>query len=267
MPELPEVTTIREQLKRSVVNKRIKEVIIKDKRLVKEIPPQKFKSKLKGQIIKEVLRRGKVLILKLNERLYLVIHLRISGWLMLSKKEEQHARVIFVLSDKRLLSFCDMRALGEVKLVEDWKQLPIIKSMGPEPFEIKKEKFIELFKNRKAMVKPLLMDQRFIAGIGNIYAQEALFCAGIHPEKKASSIKKERLGKLYDCLITILKAAITKRGSSSNTYRQLSGEQGGYIPLLKVYQREDERCLRCKTLIKRKVTGSRGTYFCPRCQR
>ena len=267
MPELPEVTTIREQLERSVVSKRIKEVIVKDKRLIKEIPPQKFKSGLKGQTIKEILRRGKVLILKLNERLYLVIHLRISGWLMLSKKKEQHARVIFTLSDKKLLSFCDMRALGEVKLVEDWRQLPIIKAMGPEPFEIKKEKFIELFKNRKAMVKPLLMDQRFLAGIGNIYAQEALFCAGVHPERKASSIKKERLEKLYDCLITILKAAITKKGSSANTYRQINGEQGGYIPLLKVYQREDEHCFRCKTLIKRKVTGARGTYFCPRCQR
>jgi len=267
MPELPEVTTITSQLKGSVVNKKIKDVIIKDKRLIKAIPPKKFKSKIKGKTIKDILRRGKVLVLKLDQKLFFVIHLRISGWLMLSKKEEQYARVILALSDNKLLNFCDMRALGEIKLVEDWRKLPIIKTMGPEPLEIKKENFIELFKNRKAMIKPLIMDQKFLAGLGNIYAQEALFCAGINPERKASSIKKEKLEKLYDCLISILKTAITKKGSSSNTYRQLDGAQGSYIPLLKVYQREAQPCFRCKTLIKRKVTASRGTYFCPQCQR
>ena len=267
MPELPEVTTITSQLKGSGVNKKIKDVIIKDKRLIKAISPKKFKSKLKNQIIRDIFRRGKVLILKLNERLFLVIHLRISGWLMLSEKEEKHARVSFLLSDERLLSFCDMRALGEVRLVEDWRKLPIIKTMGPEPFEIKKNEFAKLFKNRGAMIKPLIMDQKFLAGLGNIYAQEALFCAGIHPERKANSIRKEKLEKLHDCIISILKEAINKKGSSANTYRQLDGEKGGYIPLLKVYQRKGECCFRCKTLIKRKVIGSRGTCFCPHCQK
>ncbi|UCG35883.1 MAG: hypothetical protein JSW17_03775 [Candidatus Omnitrophota bacterium] len=139
--------------------------------------------------------------------------------------------------------------------------------MGPEPLEIKKENFLALFKNRKAMVKPLIMDQRFLAGVGNIYAQEALFCAGIHPERKANSIKKEKLEKLYECLISILRVAINKKGSSANTYRQLDGTQGSYIPLLKVYQREDEPCFKCKAPIRRKVMSSRGTYFCLRCQR
>ncbi|UCG34623.1 MAG: hypothetical protein JSW17_03770 [Candidatus Omnitrophota bacterium] len=117
MPELPEVATIRAQLKRSVLNKRIKEVIIKDKRLIKGIPPQTFKSKIKGKTIKDILRRGKVLVLKLDQKLFLVIHLRISGWLMLSRKEERCARVILALSDNKLLNFCDMRALGDIKVV------------------------------------------------------------------------------------------------------------------------------------------------------
>jgi formamidopyrimidine-DNA glycosylase len=267
MPELPEVETIRLQLKKEIYNKKIKEVIIKDKRLIKDISPQKFKSQLEGKAVKEVLRRGKLLIIKLEEKLFLIIHLRISGWLILSGEVEEFSRVIFKFSDLKLLNFCDQRVLGEIRLIEDWHNLPIIKAMGPEPFELKREDFIKLFEGKKTKIKPLLMDQSFLAGVGNVYAQETLFCAGIHPERRADSLEKEELGKVYKCLLAILKEAITEKGSSVDTYRQINGMPGNYVPFLKVYQREEESCLRCKAPIKRKSVGGRGTYFCPSCQK
>ncbi len=267
MPELPEVETIRKQLEDEVVNRKIKEVIVKDKRIIKGITPQNFKSNIEGKSIKEILRRGKVLIIKLDKSLFIVIHLRISGWIILSRNEEKFSRVIFKLSDGRLLNFCDARVLGEIKLVNDWYSLGIVKEMGPEPLQLKREEFIKLFKGKKTKVKPLLMDQAFLAGIGNVYAQESLFCAGIHPERLASSLTDEELGRIYGCLISILKEAIKRKGSSVDTYRQIDGKEGEYVPFLKVYQREGQPCVRCKSSIKRKIIGGRGTYFCPYCQK
>ena len=267
MPELPEVESIRRQLKSEASHKKIKEVIIKDKRLIKDISGRKFSRIVEGKTIKDVLRRGKLLILKLEEQLFLTIHLRISGWIILGKEIEKSARVILRLSDTRSLNICDSRVLGEIRLSDNWHNLPIIKKMGPEPLGLGRREFIKLFEGRKAKIKPLLMDQHLLAGIGNIYAQEALFCAGIHPERKAGLIKKEHLGRVYDCLHVILKEAIKRNGSSIDTYRRIDGEKGGYKPFLKVYQRENAPCLKCKAFIKRGVIGGRGTYFCPACQK
>lgn len=266
MPELPEVETIKEQLRSKVLNKRIKGVSVRDKRLLKGVSVKKFKSQLEGKTIKDIIRRGKVLILKLEENLFLILHLRISGWIIAGKKEAAFSRVILVLSDNTHLQFCDARALGEIRIIDDWQQLSIIQTMGPEPLTLQKKEFTALFKDKKTRIKPLLMDQRFLAGIGNMYAQESLFCAGIYPEKSAQRLHAGELGKLYECLLTILRTAIRKQGSSVNTYRQINGNEGGYVPFLKVYQREGKLCIRCKTLIRRKTIGGRGTYFCPRCQ-
>ena len=266
MPELPEVETICLQLKEKILNKKIEDVIVKDKRVIKGISSQCLQKEVKGGVIKDILRRGKVLIILLDKNKSLVVHLRISGWLILSENIEKFARVVFKLDDRRILNFCDRRVLGEIKLVEDWRTLSIIKQMGPEPLSLSKEEFIALFTSKKTKIKPLLMDQEFIAGVGNVYAQESLFCAGIHPERRVDKLKKEELEKLYSCLISILKEAIKRKGSSVDSYRQIDGKEGEYIPFLKVYQRENEACLVCKTPIKRKVIGGRGTYFCPRCQ-
>jgi formamidopyrimidine-DNA glycosylase len=267
MPELPEVETIRLQLKKEILDKRIKEVIIKDERLIKGCPPKDFESRVEGKVIKDILRRGKVLIVKLEEDLFLALHLRLTGWLILSKEEEKFSRVIFKLSDNRFLNFCDQRVLGEIRLIDDWQKLPMIKEMGPEPLELKKEDFIKLFEGKKTKIKPLLMDQAFLAGVGNVYAQEALFCAGVHPERRTDRLEREELGKIYSCLISILKDAIRKKGSSVDTYRQIDGRVGEYVPFLKVYQREGKPCLRCKKPLKRKIIGGRGTCFCPNCQK
>jgi len=267
MPELPEVETIRLQLAKEVVTKTIKEVIVRDKRIIKGISSERFSAQVKGKTIKDILRRGKVLIIKLGESLYLIIHLRISGWLELSDKEEKSSRIILKLSGGKFLNFCDQRVLGEARLIDDWHNLPIIKEMGPEPFEIKKSEFVKLFEGKRTKIKPLLMDQKFIAGIGNLYAQEALFAARINPEQGADKLDKAQLELLFDCLRSILKKAIKSRGSSVDSYRQLDGDQGSYASSLKVYQREKEPCVVCKTPLKRKAIAGRGTCFCPQCQK
>ncbi len=266
MPELPEVETIRRQLEDTLKGKKVIDVVVKDKRIVKGIDASSFKLKVKGNLFQEILRRGKVLIVKLKDKLYLVFHLRISGWIIVSRQEEKFSRVIFKFSDGSFLNFCDSRALGEVRLVNDWQKLPIIKEMGPEPFDLKPGQFLSLFKEKKTKIKPLLMDQKFLAGVGNVYAQEALFCAGIHPERRTDRISEGEYKKLFQCLISILKKAIEKKGSSVDTYRQIDGKEGGFVPFLKVYQREGKPCIKCKTPIKRKMIGGRGTYFCPHCQ-
>jgi len=266
MPELPEVETITGQLTKEISDKKIVEVIIARKKLIKEIPPQTFQSKIEGKSIKEVSRRGKVIIIKLEDKLFLIFHLRISGWLILSKKIEKFSAVAFRFKDNKLLNFCDTRLFGEIRLIDNWQKLPFIKKMGPEPLNLNKRQFIKLFTGKKAKIKPLLMNQEFLAGVGNIYAQESLFCAGIHPERSADTLKREELEKIYHCLLSILKEAIKKKGTSVDTYRQINGKDGGYVPFLKVYRRENKPCLNCKTLIERRVIAGRGTYLCPHCQ-
>lgn len=267
MPELPEVETIKLQLQKHILNKTIKDVHIIDSRLIKGISPRRFAAQVKEKRIRDVFRRGKVLIIKLDEGLFLTFHLRISGWIMVSAQEEKCARVVFILADKKRMTFCDARALGEIRLAGDWRALPFIQSMGPEPLTLNVEEFIQLCAQRKAKIKPLLMTQTFLAGIGNIYAQEALFCAGIHPERSAYSLTKRELGKLHQCLITVLRCAIEKKGSSISTFRHTDGENGDFASCFKVYQRKDQECSRCQAAIQREIIGGRGTYFCPQCQK
>ena len=266
MPELPEVETIKRQLTRKISSKKITEVIISREKLIKEIPPQTFQVRVEGKSIKEVSRRGKVLIIKLEDKLFIIFHLRISGWLTLSEKIENFSAVAFRFADNKLLNFCDPRLFGEIRLIDNWQKLPFIEKMGPEPLNLSEEEFIGIFQGKKAKIKPLLMDQKFLAGIGNIYANEALFCAGIHPERKANTLEREELKKVYHCLLSILKDAIKKKGTSVDTYRQINGRNGGYAPFLKVYGRKNKPCFNCKTPISRKVIAGRGTYLCPHCQ-
>jgi len=267
MPELPEVETIKRQLSRTIVNKTMISVSAPDPRVIKDISLRSFKAKLKNKKIKEIIRRGKVLIFNLEDEFFLVFHLRIAGWIMLSSRTEHCARVIFHLSSGKDLTFCDSRVLGEVRLVKDWKQLPIIRTMGPEPEDITGKQFAALLKKRKAQIKPLLLDQRFIAGIGNIYAQEALFCAQIDPERRADTIPGKKAEKLHACLKKILKQAIARKGSSINTFRQTDGKSGGMAECFSVYQRKGEPCPVCGRPLHKKNIGGRGTCFCPCCQK
>lgn len=266
MPELPEVETIKRELLKSVLNKKIVDIVINNPKVIKEIQPKKFSSQIKKSRIKNILRKGKVLILELSKGISLVIHLRMTGQLIFPGSGAK-SRVSFVFSDKKSLDFNDSRLLGEIRLLDDWRCLKFIRELGPEPFDLKQEEFSKMLEGKKTKIKPLLMDQRFISGIGNLYAAEALFRARIHPERSALSLSDRQKKLLFKAIKDTLKEAIKYGGSSVDQYLRVSGKKGNYATRHRVYDRKDEPCFTCKAPIKRIAQGGRGTYFCSKCQK
>lgn len=267
MPELPEVETIKRELEKAVLGKKIVEVKISNPRVIKE--PKKredFLKGLKNAAIKSIVRKGKLLILELSSGKSLTIHLKMTGQLIYPADSRQ-SRVSFKLSDNKWLDFNDRRLLGELRLVNDWTSLRFVKELGVEPFDLDAEKFKQMLVGKNTRIKPLLMDQAFIAGVGNLYAAEALFRAGIHPRRRASDLTEAEKEALFKEINSVLKEAIKYKGSSVDQYVQLSGKAGDYARHHKVYGREGQPCFVCKTPIKRISLGGRGTYFCPACQK
>ncbi|RKY39822.1 MAG: formamidopyrimidine-DNA glycosylase [Candidatus Omnitrophota bacterium] len=267
MPELPEVETIRRDLEKVVVGKRIKEARIGSAKVIKEPDVKDFVQKIANRQIKEVFRRGKVLIFGLSTQ-YLVIHLRMTGQIIYGEREEE-SRISFLLSDGRYLNFLDQRLMGEVRLVDNWQEICFIRQMGPEPLEeeFTLKRFEEMIKGKKSKIKPLLMDQSFIAGIGNLYAVEILFRAGINPLRPANDLSLAEIKRLFSAIKEVLREGIEYRGSSVDTYRDAYGRKGGFEQRLCVYAREGQPCVKCAKPIKRVNLAGRGTYFCPLCQK
>ncbi|MDD3296297.1 MAG: DNA-formamidopyrimidine glycosylase [Candidatus Omnitrophica bacterium] len=267
MPELPEVETIKRELGKAVLGKKITKVFVINPKVIKEPSPAKFQKAITGATIKSILRKAKLLVIELSNRKFLTIHLKMAGQLIYPGKGSKSTRIAFKLSNGKTLDFNDGRLFAELRIVDDWKELKFIKTLGPEPFGISLGEFKEMVSSRKTKIKPLLLDQKFISGIGNIYANEALFRAKINPARPANSLSAEETKLLLDELKKTLKEAIRCKGSSVDQYLQLSGARGSYAKYHKVYDRKDEPCLRCKTHIKRIRLAGRGTYFCPRCQK
>lgn len=265
MPELPEVETIKRDLSKKITNKKIVDITISKPKLIKEPSINLFKKNLVGEKIQEVKRIAKLLIIKFNEDKFLIIHLRISGWLLYGEADPR-ARVIFKLSDGKFLNYMDQRVLGELRLRKNYKELKFIKTLGPEPFSMSLEYFKKLLQERNTKIKVLLLNQTLIAGIGNIYAQEALFLAKIDPRRQAKSLKKSEVERLYEKTISVLKEAIKHKGSSVDSYRDLNGDRGGMEKRLKVYSRKGKPCLICNKPIAKIALSGRGTCFCPHCQ-
>lgn len=270
MPELPEIETIKRELKRTLLGKKIVGVLIRDCRPIQDQSKQKFANRIKGTRIKAIFRRGKALIFKLlgpkGNVSFLVMHLRMSGQLIYPGNNSK-ARVSFRLSKGIYLDFNDQRCLGEIMLLDDWRQLPFFKRMGPEPFTMNNRDFSERLSARNAKIKSLLMNQSFIAGIGNIYAAEALFKAKIAPFRKAQTLSHKEAGRLFKSIVAVLTAAINRGGSSIDQYVRSNGKKGGYAQKHKLYDREGKPCFLCQSRIKRTTLAGRGTYFCPRCQK
>lgn len=266
MPELPEVETIKRELEKAVLGKKITDVIINNPKVIKEPKKEDFVKGLKGKTIKSILRKGKLLILELSSGKSLTMHLKMTGQLIYPGNAE-HSRASFKLSDGKILDFNDRRLLGELRLVDDWQSLKFVKELGPEPFDLTMSEFKQMLADRKTKIKPLLMNQTFISGVGNLYAAEALFKAKIHPEKSASALSDKEKELLFKEIKDVLTEATHHKGSSVDQYVQLSGRPGEYVKYHKVYNREGEPCAICKTLIKKITLGGRGTYFCPKCQR
>lgn len=266
MPELPEVETIKRELEKAVLGKKIAKVSIINPKVIKEPPPKEFQKEITGATIKSILRKAKLLIIELSNGKFLAIHLKMSGQLIYPGKNSKLTRVIFNLSNGKTLDFNDGRLFAELRLVDDWQKLKFIQRLGPEPFAITLEQFKEMLSKKKTKIKPLLLDQTFISGIGNIYANEALFRAKVRPARPANSLSEKEKELLFTQIQETLKEAIAHKGSSVDQYVQLSGENGGYAKYHKVYAREKAPCLKCKTPIQRVALGGRGTYFCPHCQ-
>ena len=266
MPELPEVETIKRELVKVILGKKIREVCVHNPKVIREPAVEKFKKGISGATIKNILRRAKVLILELSSGKSLVIHLKMSGQLIFPGTGKD-SRVSFRLSDGKTLDFNDQRLFAELRLLDDWRNLKFIRGLGPEPFDLTEEKFKEMLGKKKTKIKPLLMDQTFISGIGNLYAAEMLFRARINPARPAVSLSGKEKAILFKEIKKTLAEAIKCKGSSVDQYVQLSGQPGDYAKYHKVYDRKGEPCAVCKTPIKRITLGGRGTYFCAKCQK
>jgi formamidopyrimidine-DNA glycosylase len=275
MPELPEVQTIVNQLNRTIAGKEIKAVDVLFAKPIKGVSAEEFKRKIAGEKIKKFFRRAKLVVAELSGGFNLLFHLKLTGRLLLLKENEpttKHTHIIFHLSGGEKLVFEDFRKFGYVKFVksDELEELFRKEKYGPEPFSknFTLDKFKELLgKKPNAKIKPLLMDQTFIAGVGNIYAQESCFCARILPMRKVGTLTDKEISDLYHCLLKILEAAIQKKGSSVDAYLTIYGKEGEYVPLLKVYGRGGEKCLRCGATLKEIRLGGRGTVYCPKCQK
>ncbi len=271
MPELPEVETIKRQLSRKILGKRIKSVDVNLEKIIK-LPVKEFKKIVTGAKIKRIVRRAKLLIFNLDNNYSLIIHLKMSGQLIIDGEKTKHSHLVYYFDDNTFLIHNDFRQFGFIKVVpqKELNNYLAKEKYGPEP--LTKEFTLNLFENlldkrKRSKIKPLLMDQKFIVGIGNLYADEILFFAKVLPTRIAKTLKKSEIKKIYQGIKKILPAAISKRGSSADAYLDAKGKKGGYMPLIKVYQRENKPCYICKTKIKRIKINSRSAHFCPRCQR
>jgi formamidopyrimidine-DNA glycosylase len=272
MPELPEVEVIRQDLARRVVGRRIRRVEITEPRLTRRRgTPRRVEMALAGHSVKALRRRGKCFVFNLGQD-SLVIRLGMTGQLLWRQGDEdvrpdRHTHARFLFSGNNVLAYRDIRKFGEIFLLPT-KDVERILSLGVEPLEASfTPEMLRRVCGSSSKIKPLLLDQAKIAGIGNIYADEALFRAGIRPTRRASSLRAEEVRALQRAIRAVLLAGIRHRGSSISDYRDADGQPGRFVPLHRVYRRHGKPCVRCGTPIRRIILGQRGTHFCPTCQR
>lgn len=290
MPELPEVETIVRDLDREVRNRTFLDVWTDAKSLIKGDSFESFKKKLKGKKIKGVRRRAKNVLIDLSDGSVLLVHQKITGHLLLGKWKLEKGKwvaeeegplctdpmngflhIVFFLDDGRQIALSDLRKFAKVQIWDrkELEESKEYKDLGPEPLEkdFTLDKFEKLFEKKKGRVKQVLMDQNFIAGIGNIYASEILFDAKIHPEEDTSKLDKRDLKRIYDATRKILSKSIELKGDSFSDFRTVYGEKGQTQEVVKVYGKEGKKCPRCGGDIKRIKQGGRSSFFCPACQK
>jgi formamidopyrimidine-DNA glycosylase len=263
LPELPEVETVVRSI-RPLVGRRIVTAEFRNLRVLRGGDPDAMAARLAGRRITAVKRYGKFIVASLGGGGYLMMHLGMTGKLLLGGESGKHTHAILTF-DRGTLLYDDSRQFGCIELSEEFP--PRVARLGPEPLEISVEDFTAGLKGRKTAIKSLLLNQTFVRGIGNIYADEALFRAGIHPLAKAWKIRADRAGKLHAAIVAVLTEAIAAGGSSISDYVDADGRKGFFQFDHRVYQREGEPCLVCGTPIRRIVVTQRSSHFCPRCQK
>lgn len=304
MPELPEVEYTARQLRASIIGATISEAFVFWDRAVGHPALPDFLAEIAGRRIEGIRRRGKFLLIDLSGDLFLSIHRRMSGnFLLLApgwkidvslretdpiawsikgptfqfpedvdpsySLESRHCRACFVFADGRCLLFTDPRKFGRIELWLRDQEEEALDGLGPEPLsdEFTLERFTEALVKRRTSIKQVLLDQTVVAGIGNIYADEALFYAGIHPLRRTDSLTDGEIQLLHEGIISVLTLGIEHGGTSFSAYRGLWGEAGDNYNHVRVYQQEGKPCVRCATTIERMVIAQRSAHFCPNCQR
>lgn len=262
MPELPEVETVVRTLRPAIVGRRILNAEFLQLRVLRGAPHETTAA-LAGRRIQSIERHGKFIAIRLD-RGYLVIHLGMTGKLLVNAEPTKWTHAVFTL-DRCILHYDDQRQFGRI---EYGVELPDrVAALGPEPLEINLADFTTRLRTRKSPVKAVLLNQSVVRGMGNIYADEALFRAGVHPKRVAASLKKDRIERIYKAMREVLAEAIESRGSSVSNYVDADGRKGSFQTAHRVYQRTGKPCTKCGTPIKRIVLAQRGTHFCPKCQR
>ncbi len=269
MPELPEVETIKSDLLPQVVGRSFTAVRLDWPGAVTQPPAEVLAQRITGQRIEALERRGKYLIFRLSSGQSLVIHLRMSGSLLLRPapaRPDPYTRNVFLLDGVLELRFVDRRKLGRIWLVEDVAQ--VTGNLGPEPLEpgFTAQVLAQRLGRRSAPIKPALLDQGCIAGVGNMYADEALFLACLHPLRPANSLSQEEVARLHRAIRAVLRTAIANSGTSFSDYQRPNGELGRHLSHFHVAHRGGQPCPVCGTPVQRIEVRGRGTYFCPRCQ-
>ena len=270
MPELPEVEHDMRLLRGTLPGRRIEGAEVLWPRTVEPTPPDEFARRVAGRTVRSVGRRGKYLLLELDGGLSLAIHRRMSGNLIFAPRgaEERYVRVRFALDDGRDLLYTDPRKFGRVTLLETGEQTPGMAALGPEPLspEFTPATLAARLAGRRRAIKALLLDQTAVAGLGNIYADEALFRAGIHPLRPASSLSSAEIRRLHEGIRGALESGIAHGGTTFGRYRDVNNEAGRNLAHVAVYQRTGQPCPRCGRPIARITVAQRGTHFCPHCQ-
>ncbi|MBM3129423.1 MAG: DNA-formamidopyrimidine glycosylase [Chloroflexi bacterium] len=276
MPELPEVETVVRDLRALVIGRTIVSARVHWQRTIATPRARAFARQIRQHKIRAITRRGKYLIFHLRCRgdrpvaptKYLLAHLRMTGGFDLVARDaprDQHIHVCLQLDNGDELRFRDPRKFGRMWLVDDPAQ--VVGKLGPEPLEISAREFHTRIAKRRGNLKPLLLDQKFLAGIGNIYADEALWYARLHPLRQAESLTRVERGRLYRAIRQVLTRAIAVGGTSIDVmYRRVNGMSGGFTESLRAFDQEERPCRRCGTPIRKTIVGQRGTHFCPVCQ-
>jgi len=269
MPELPEIETIKRDLENQIVGLCFTDVTLRWPKMLQNLSSEAFTRRLVSQCIVGLKRRGKYLIFQLSNGKALILHLRMSGSLHLdnNRYSDPYVRAIFDFNNGAKLYFRDPRKFGMIWLVEDEEQ--VLSKLGPEPldagFTVKELRSI--LSNHTAPIKAVLCDQTVIAGVGNMYADEALFDAKLHPERKANSLLEDETERLCQAIVTVLRKAVSSGGASISDYRRPDGKPGEAQFFFNVAHQLGKQCKRCGTSIERIPIRKRGSYFCPKCQR
>jgi formamidopyrimidine-DNA glycosylase len=274
VPELPEVETIRARLEPQLVGRRFERVLIADPRLTRPEPPGAVAGALEGELVRAVGRRGKYLVVEFESGRHLLIHLRMTGNVEHPARggidADPYRRAVVRLDDGSDVAYRDVRRFGTWTLLEPGELADYIGSrrLGGEPLErgFTTRALTNALAGRRAPIKAALLDQRAAAGIGNIYADEALWRARIHPLRPARSLTPEEIGRLRKGIRAALEMGIARQGATLRDYRGPDGSRGRMQDEFRVYGREGEPCFRCGTPIEKTRAGGRGTWYCPTCQ-